>query len=175
MTHNERKADQRAEAQDDSLELNKETLQDLEVDGAQAGDVLKLRHETIEDNLRHAYPKMPLLARRKMAREMWEHLFLMIAEIAHFPRKVHDTNWRDYIHFKNESWMMRELFRNRPRVFVYHTWATPCGVVLLPVAVNGLLGDPAARRYRFENAFRTGQKKHKAFNPAVSITTGDHT
>jgi KDO2-lipid IV(A) lauroyltransferase len=49
---------------------------------------------------------------------MWEHLFLMLAEIAHFPRKVHDTNWREYIRFKNEAWMMRELFRHRPRVFV---------------------------------------------------------
>ena len=49
---------------------------------------------------------------------MWEHLFVMLAEIAHFPRKVHDTNWREFIHFKNEAWMMRELFRSRPRVFV---------------------------------------------------------
>ena len=48
---------------------------------------------------------------------MWEHLFLMIAEIAHFPRKVHDTNWRDYIHFKNEADDAR-IVRNRPRVFV---------------------------------------------------------
>ena len=56
--------------------------------------------------------------RARLARQMWEHLFLMLAEIAHFPRKVHDTNWRDYITFKNEAWMMRELFRHRPRVFV---------------------------------------------------------
>jgi KDO2-lipid IV(A) lauroyltransferase len=49
---------------------------------------------------------------------MWEHLFLMLAEIAHFPRKVHDTNWRDYIHFKNEAQMMRLLFSSRPKVFV---------------------------------------------------------
>ena len=42
-------------------------------------------------------------SRRRMAREMWEHLFLMLAEIAHFPRKVHDTNWRDYIRFQKRS------------------------------------------------------------------------
>jgi Kdo2-lipid IVA lauroyltransferase/acyltransferase len=83
-----------------------------------ATDVLRFREDVIDDNLRHAYPEMMPQARREMARQMWEHLFLMLAEIAHFPRKVHDTNWRDYIQFKNEAWMMRELFRNRPRVFV---------------------------------------------------------
>ncbi len=54
-----------------------------------------------------------------------------------------------------------------PRVFDYFTWAVPCGTAVLPLAVCGLLGDPHARGYRFENAFRTGQKKHKAFNPAT--------
>jgi CRISPR-associated protein Csb3 len=56
-----------------------------------------------------------------------------------------------------------------PRVFDYFTWATPCGVAVLPLAVCGLLGDPHARGYQFENAFRTGQKKHKAFNPATPL------
>jgi Kdo2-lipid IVA lauroyltransferase/acyltransferase len=81
-------------------------------------ELIPFRFQVIDNNLRHAFPQMPPGIRRQTARRMWEHLFLMLAEIAHFPRKVHDTNWRDYIRFKNESWMMRELFRNRPRVFV---------------------------------------------------------
>ncbi len=81
-------------------------------------DVLSVRQQIIEENLRHAFPEMSVDERRHLARQMWEHLFLMLAEIAHFPRKVHDTNWRDYIQFKNEAPMMREFFRNRPRVFV---------------------------------------------------------
>jgi Kdo2-lipid IVA lauroyltransferase/acyltransferase len=83
-----------------------------------AMDVIKFRAALIDENLCHAFPQMSSKARARLARQMWEHLFLMIAEIAHFPRKVHDTNWRDYIIFKNEAWMMRELFRHRPRVFV---------------------------------------------------------
>lgn len=55
------------------------------------------------------------------------------------------------------------------RVFDYCTWAVPCPAAILPVAVTGQLGDPQARGYRFENAFRTGQKKHKAFNPATPL------
>jgi Kdo2-lipid IVA lauroyltransferase/acyltransferase len=81
-------------------------------------DVIPLRRKVVDDNLRQAFPEMSPADRRCMARDMWEHLFVMLAEIAHFPRKVHDTNWRDYIRFKNESQMMRELFRSRPRVFV---------------------------------------------------------
>jgi Kdo2-lipid IVA lauroyltransferase/acyltransferase len=83
-----------------------------------ATDVLRIRRSIIEENLTHAFPEMPAAERHSLARRMWEHLFLMLAEIAHFPRKVHDTNWRDYITFKNEAPMMREFFRNRPRVFV---------------------------------------------------------
>ncbi len=56
-----------------------------------------------------------------------------------------------------------------PRVFDYFTWTIPCGPAILPVAVGGLLGDPQARGYRFENAFRTGQKKHKAYSPATPL------
>jgi CRISPR-associated protein Csb3 len=67
----------------------------------------------------------------------------------------------------------RPVPTDTPRVFDYYTWATPCETAVLPAAVCGLLGDPHARGYRFENAFRTGQKKHKAFNPAVPIPSGD--
>ncbi len=80
--------------------------------------VLEFRRQLIDENLQHAFPHMSPPARCRLRRRMWEHLFLMLAEIAHFPRKVHDTNWRDYMQFKNEAWMMRELFSNRPRVFV---------------------------------------------------------
>jgi CRISPR-associated protein Csx14 len=62
---------------------------------------------------------------------------------------------------------------SRPRVFDYFTWSVPCEVAVLPAAVNGFLGDPRSRQYRFKNVFRTGQKKHKAFAPAIPIPSGD--
>src|SRR5262245_46521625 len=71
-----------------------------------AMNVIPLRRGLVDENLRHAFPEMSAEERRQTARRMWEHLFLMVAEIAHFPRKVHDTNWRDYICFKNEAPMM---------------------------------------------------------------------
>ncbi len=53
------------------------------------------------------------------------------------------------------------------RVFDYFTWSAPLPVELIPVATAGLLGHVGATGYRFENAFRTDQKKHKSFLPAV--------
>jgi len=57
----------------------------------------------------------------------------------------------------------------RSRIFEYHTWETPCRAPILPVAVCGLLTPCTGSRYRFENSFRTDQKKHKAFLPAELI------
>lgn len=63
----------------------------------------------------------------------------------------------------------RPLPTQERRVFDYFTWTVPCRLAVLPAAVCGLFGDPQACGYRFENAFRTGQKKQKAFNPAIPL------
>ncbi len=43
-------------------------------------DVIPLRRNVVDDNLRHAFPEMSPANRRCMARDMWEHLFVMLAE-----------------------------------------------------------------------------------------------
>lgn len=53
------------------------------------------------------------------------------------------------------------------RVFDYFTWSKPLVPCLVPAAVCGLLPHVGARGYRFENWFRTGQRKHKAFLSAI--------
>lgn len=64
-----------------------------------------------------------------------------------------------------------QRFRPMPtsarRVFTYHTWSVPLDAHIAPVALCGLLQQVSARGFRFENAFRTDQKKHKAFTPAT--------
>ncbi|MBI5593967.1 MAG: type I-U CRISPR-associated protein Cas8c [Deltaproteobacteria bacterium] len=54
-----------------------------------------------------------------------------------------------------------------PRVFDYFSWQEPYPVSVLSAAVYGILDNSCG--YRFENAFRTPQRKHKAFNPATPI------
>jgi CRISPR-associated protein Csb3 len=61
----------------------------------------------------------------------------------------------------------------RPRVYDYFTWHSPLLPSLLLPASTGSMRLPDACGYRFENWFRTGQRKHKAFRSATAITRGD--
>ncbi|HZZ73220.1 MAG TPA: lysophospholipid acyltransferase family protein [Pirellulales bacterium] len=83
-----------------------------------ATDVVKMRRSVIEENLRHAFPDLTDRERRKLTMRMWEHLFLMVVEIAHTPRKIHDTNWRHYFHFKNGAKASELFFDGRPAVII---------------------------------------------------------
>jgi KDO2-lipid IV(A) lauroyltransferase len=83
-----------------------------------ACDLVGMRRRVIEENLRRAFPLLPSDERKQLARRMWEHLLLMVCEIAHAPRKIHDTNWRQYIRFRNAEPMMRLLWSQQPKVFV---------------------------------------------------------
>jgi CRISPR-associated protein Csb3 len=66
----------------------------------------------------------------------------------------------------------RPALTGKARVFDYFTWSVPLPISLLPVATTGQLGHVGAVGYRFENSFRTDQRKHKAFLPATPI--GDY-
>ncbi len=57
-----------------------------------------------------------------------------------------------------------------PRVYDYYCWSIPLGPSLLLPASTGLLDLPKQRGYRFEIWYRTGQRKHKAFRPAIPLT-----
>jgi hypothetical protein len=61
----------------------------------------------------------------------------------------------------------------QPRVFDYFTWSQPLWTSLLPAAISGLLVHAGQSRFRFENWYRTGQKKHKAFRSAIPLAIGD--
>jgi CRISPR-associated protein Csb3 len=73
-----------------------------------------------------------------------------------------------------ESMCFVGLQRCRPRptqqsrIFDYFTWRIPVSISIVPAAVSGLIGD--GDQYRFANKFRTDQKKHKAFMPAIRIS-----
>jgi CRISPR-associated protein Csb3 len=54
-----------------------------------------------------------------------------------------------------------------PRVFDYFTWHMPLPITVTPLAVSGMAGQ--GNGFRFENAFRTNQRKHKAFNPSTLL------
>lgn len=78
-----------------------------------------------------------------------------------------------------ESLCLVGLQRFRPsptatrRVFDYHTWAVPLEACVAPCAVCGLMTGLEGRGFRFENAFRTDQRKHKAFLPATPFARSE--
>lgn len=59
---------------------------------------------------------------------------------------------------------------NQPRIFRYFIWNRPVSPQILPVVVNGLSHAMRGPGFQFENWYRTGQKKHKAFLPATPLT-----
>jgi KDO2-lipid IV(A) lauroyltransferase len=124
-----------------------------------ASDVFNLRRETVDDNLSHVFPHYSERQRRKLKRRMWEHLFLMVCEVAHAPRKIHETNWRKYVTLRNSRPLVTQLLDDRPTILVSGHF----GNFELAGFVTGLLGFPSftvARELdnpyldRFVNRFR---------------------
>ena len=81
-------------------------------------DVIQMRGDVVDENLRLAFPDLTSDERRQLSRRMWEHLFLMVIEMAHAPRKIHDTNWQQHIHVRDIGGTMRRFFADRPHVTV---------------------------------------------------------
>lgn len=126
--------------------------------------VLRIRQNTVDENLRIAFPELTAPERSAIGWRMWKHLFLMSAEIAHTPRKVHRTNWRDHSNIVNLELFVRTLLSGRPLVVI----SAHYGNFELGGYLMGLFGFPTytvAReldnRYldRWVNEFRgrTGQ------------------
>jgi KDO2-lipid IV(A) lauroyltransferase len=126
--------------------------------------ILGIRRHVIEENLRIAFPERTAEQRAAIAWQMWRHLFLMIAEIAQTPRKIHETNWKEHSLIVNQELFVRTLLSGRPLVLI----SAHFGNFELGGYLMGLFGFPTytvARRLdnryldRFVNDFRgrTGQ------------------
>lgn len=130
-----------------------------------ASDVFHFRRSVVDENLRHAFPGLSDSERRQLARRMWEHLFLLVLEVALAPRKIHETNWRRYVRLNGVADLMRVLLSDRPTVIVTaHFGNFEIGGFML-----GLLGFPTytvARNLdnpyldRFLNRFRGATGQH---------------
>jgi len=130
-----------------------------------AGDVFQIRGKVVEENLAYAFPALSREERKRLARKMWEHLFLMVLEIAHAPRKIHQTNWREFVELNGVSGLVKLLLDKRPVLIVTgHLGNFEVGGYVL-----GLLGFPThtiARPLdnpyldRFVNRFRAATGQH---------------
>ena len=128
------------------------------------GDLLRIRGKVVDENLCHAFPDKSPAELRLLARQMWEHLFLLVLEVAHAPRKIHETNWRDFVRLNGVAPLVELLLGDRPTLIV----TGHCGNFEVGGFLLGILGFPSytvARNLdnpyldRFVNRFRgaTGQ------------------
>jgi KDO2-lipid IV(A) lauroyltransferase len=80
--------------------------------------VVRLRRSVIDANLQTAFPQSTPRQRQAIALGMWAHLAVMLAEIAHAPRKLHRTNWRRHSHIPDMALMARRLLDARPVIMI---------------------------------------------------------
>lgn len=79
---------------------------------------IPLRRSTIDDNLRMIIPSITEPQLLAMRERMWEHLLLMVCEIAHAPRKIHRNNWHDHVYLPQKPLMLKALMGERPTILV---------------------------------------------------------
>lgn len=128
-------------------------------------DVIRIRAAVVDDNLAHAFPEMSEADRKRVTRQMWEHLFLLVLEVAHAPRKIHETNWRQYITLRDADRLVRLLLSDRPTLIITAHFGNfeVAGYVL---AILGFPTYTVARTLdnpyldRFLNRFRSGTGQH---------------
>lgn len=107
--------------------------------GQLAVDHLRIREALIEENLRCSFPQTSPVERKAIARQMWEHLFLLMCEITLAPRKIHETNWRNFVTMRDTARMSSYLLGPRPVVFVSGHF----GNFELGATILGLFGFPS--------------------------------
>jgi len=79
---------------------------------------VRIRRQVVRDNLRLAFPEFTADERRETARRMWEHLLLMVVEIAHANRVIHKTTWRRSLRIHGMEDFVRTLWLDRPKVIL---------------------------------------------------------
>lgn len=150
-----------------------------------ATDILRIRGQVIDENLRCAFPEWTGQRRRHVTHQMWQHLILLVCEIAQVPRKIHETNWRKHIHLtgKSRRTFVRYFLDPRPLAVVsghfgnFEVAGYASGLFGFPtVTVARPLDNPYLDRFlkRFRRA--TGQwilpKKGSAKQIAESLDRG---
>ena len=101
--------------------------------------IIPIRRRLIHENLTIAFPESTREQRKELIARMWEHLFLMVVEVAHISRRIHPTNWRKYITLVSTDKIGKILHNDRPLVMVTgHFGNFEAGGFLL-----GILGYPS--------------------------------
>jgi len=102
-------------------------------------DLVKFRRKVIVENLTSVYPEMTPTEVHQTTRKMWFHLIMMGVEVVHAPRRIHDTNYLDYVTLPDQALMTKYLVDYRPLVAVTGHF----GNFEVAGYLTGLLGMPS--------------------------------
>ena len=95
------------------------------------------RYQLAHDNLRQAFGTEKSEDQiDQIIHEMWVHLFRLLSEIAHLPRKLHLHNTHEVIQFRNRQDAVRALLSDRPVLLLsghFGNWE-------MAISVFGLFG-----------------------------------
>lgn len=81
-------------------------------------DWTQLRRDITDENLQRVYGNISCAQKSLLRRKMWHHLLLMVCEIAHAPRKIHRTNYRDHFYMRDKAQVFKIMMEGRPLVLV---------------------------------------------------------
>jgi len=70
----------------------------------------------VQDNIERSFPDWTDEECQEAGRAMWEHLLLMVIEIAHAPRVIRKTTWRRHLRIEGLEQLIRTLWLDRPKV-----------------------------------------------------------
>lgn len=128
-------------------------------------DVFKIRRKITLDNLRAAYPEWTEAKRRETCRAMWRHLVLLVIETVQLGKKVHDTNWRDYVTVRGGGKLVKRFLDDRPLIVVsahfghFEMASVMCGLLGLSMhAVARAFDNPFVGDYLNRIRTQTGQQ-----------------
>jgi KDO2-lipid IV(A) lauroyltransferase len=77
---------------------------------------VNIRRDVVLDNIERSFPDWTEEECQEAGRAMWEHLLLMVIEIAHAPRVIRKTTWRRYLRIEGLELLIRTLWLDRPKV-----------------------------------------------------------
>jgi Kdo2-lipid IVA lauroyltransferase/acyltransferase len=105
-----------------------------------AGGTLRIRRSLVFSNLEKVFPDRDHNDRRRIAKGMWVHLFRMLCEIAHAPRKIHRTNWIDHYRVVGRQRFLQVMLDPRSKLLVTGHF----GNFELGGYITGLFGFPSS-------------------------------
>lgn len=101
-------------------------------------NVIRVRHRLLAVNLSHAFPDMTYSERRELIHRIWNHLFLLAAEVAIAPRLINELNWYRHVRLIDYENTFRCMYADRPTIIVTGHF----GNFELGGYILGLLGYP---------------------------------